>query len=433
VGGTRAKTGEKPLASVSEILKRAREQERKGDWEAAASEYRKLQDSDPSPPITYNLMGDLHHRKGDPEEAYRWYLQAVERYAQEGLYGNAIGVCRKILRQYAERQEVLEQLGGLFFSQGLAREAIKHYLDFAASAARIGDGEALLRTAERLREIEPKDSDVRERLAEHFLALSVPDEAVRDLRAAVEIRREAGDAKGASRITERLAKIEPKAKEDPLDLMDGNAPPLEVAPPAAGDSVDEASPIDHSWVQPIKGPSEEIEILSPGVAEPAAPEPPTGEDSPHSSPPVEEDFVPVEEILREFQDGVEEIIDSDDYQSHYDMGMSYKEMGLYEEALAEFEQASAAPSLRSSSEEMRAAVLLELGRTEDCVSLLRDLVDRGEGDATGIRFLLGLAYEKLGSREDALREYRYVEGRDSGFRDVRERIERLQQPAAGEL
>ncbi|RPJ49361.1 MAG: hypothetical protein EHM19_00425, partial [Candidatus Latescibacterota bacterium] len=139
----------------------------------------------------------------------------------------------------------------------------------------------------------------------------------------------------------------------------------------------------------------------------------------------DEDFVPVGEILREFQNGVSKIIGKSDYQSHYDMGMSYKEMGLYEEALGEFGQAGASPELESSCDEMRASILIELGRPGECVRLLEGRIGRSETDSVGIRFLLGLAYEKMGDTEHALREYRAVGERDPNFRDVRERISQM--------
>ncbi|MFH1277437.1 MAG: tetratricopeptide repeat protein [Candidatus Eisenbacteria bacterium] len=469
------------MASVSEILKTAREYERKGDWDGAAAEYRKLQEMDPCPPIAYNLMGDLFHRKGDGEEAYRWYQEAVGRYAQEGLYGNAIGVCRKILRQYPEREEVSEQLGGLFFSQGLSREAVKHYMNFTVRAAESGDSEAVVRTAGRVREILADDAGVRERLGEIFVSLSLPDEGVRDLQAALETYRQSGKDHDAERVTARLREVEPTAKADPLSLMDEKDPSLRLT--TAGDpvrpeheeGVETLEPLDHSRIESMAprdpmaaepqgtgGPenppgesgagfvpegfsSEEIEILDPrsfaerdreeeppvdGPAAPARPSPEEripdlpAEDGTIVSPSSggDDDFVPVKEILREFQDGVEKIIGEKDYQSHYDMGMSYKEMDLYEEALHEFEQAAADPNLAPSCHEMRGAVLLDLGRVEESIDVLRKLAAREGEDQVGIHFLLGVAYEKLDRSDDALREYRYVEERNPEFRDVRERI-----------
>lgn len=459
------------MASVSEILKTAREYERKGDWDGAAAEYRKLQGMDPCPPIAYNLMGDLFHRKGDGEEAYRWYQEAVNRYAQEGLYGNAIGVCRKVLRQYPERDEISEQLGGLFFSQGLAREAVKHYMKFALRAADSGDSEALVRTAGRVREILADDAAVRERLGELFVSLSLPDEGVRDLKAALDTYRQGGKEGDAERVMARLREVGPTAKADPLSLMGEAGPSLGLSTdsdpvrlePAEG--VETLEPLDHSRIETLgaakSGPPggegildsgdregrgedrtgeelfpEEIEILDPrsfgerGLSEGRAPAagPPAPDDSPGDGTIVspgnteEGDFVPVEEILREFQEGVEKIIDEKDYQSHYDMGMSYKEMELYEDALREFESAASDPDLAPSCQEMRGAVLLELGRIEESVDVLRALADREGGDQIGIHFLLGAAYEKLNRPEEALREYRYVEEKNPEFRDVRERI-----------
>ncbi len=450
------------MASNSEILKKARDCERRGDFDGAAFEYRKLAEADPCPPIACNLLGDLYHRKGEPDDAYEWYQKAVDRYSQEGLFGNAIGVGRKMLRQYPHRIQAIEQLGALFFSQGLAREAVKHYMVYAARTAEIGDSETVLRTAGRVREILAGDPEVRERLGEIFLALSLPDEGIVDLRAALQGYRDAGRIADGDRIVTRLHELERSERVDPLSLLnEGDAhAPLDLVPPCApagfpASDEETFESLDHSRAEPAprpadrelppratapfeRGPSldddsrsiapprpasdDEIELLAPERARPLS-----GPDKhPYKAPvPRDEDFVPVEEILREFQNGVSKIIGKEDFQSHYDMGMSYKEMGLLEDALAEFEKSAASPVLRFSSDEMRAAVLLDLGRYEECVRLLEDLLPLETEEGLGIRFLLGLAYERLGSEDRALREYRLVEEQDPEFRDVRARIARM--------
>ncbi|MBM3319093.1 MAG: tetratricopeptide repeat protein [Candidatus Eisenbacteria bacterium] len=450
------------MASNSEILKKARDCERRGDFDGAAYEYRKLAESDPCPPIACNLLGDLYHRKGEPDDAYGWYQKAVDRYSQEGLFGNAIGVCRKMLRQYPHRIHAIEQLGALFFSQGLAREAVKHYMVYAARTAEIGDAEAVLRTGGRVREILAGDPEVRERLGEIFLALSLPDEGMVDLRAALQGYRDAGRIADGDRIATRLHELERSERTDPLSLLnEGEAhAPLDLVPPCAPSAFPPAGEeafesLDHSRAEPAPRPiGREVLPRSSSLREgrpvrdealrPVAPRPPVSEDEvellplerarpapepdmgPFAAPaPRDADFVPVEEILREFQNGVSKIIGKEDYQSHYDMGMSYKEMGLLEEALAEFEKSAASPELRSSSDEMRAAVLLDLGRYEECVRLLEGLLPLETEEGLGIRFLRGLAYERLGNEDRALREFRLVEERDPEFRDVRARIARM--------
>ena len=452
--------GNTSLASVSEILKTARELERKGNWEGAASEFRKLQQMEPCPPIAFNLMGDLHHRNGDPETAFQWYQEAVERYARDGLYGNAIGVCRKMQRHFPDRNETHEQLGGLFFSQGLAREAVKHYMNFITRAAERSDSESVLRTAARVREILPDDGAVRERLAEVFVSLSLAEEGIVDLRAALADYRAKELEGDRERVEERIRVLGPIACSDPLSLL--NSDPSvglsgAVDPDLTGEveSFEPIEPLDHSRIEPARPesgknqgtaapetrdeehgfpgipndlPVDEIEIIAPGVDDTLLPEMGEG-DIPSGDAPgrteADEDFVPVEEILRQFQNGVEKIIDKGDYQSRYDMGMSYMEMGLYEEALREFESAASSPAIHAACEEMKGAVLLELGRVREAVRVLSELIARAGGEEVGIHFLLGIAYEKLGEKDLALGEYRFVEERDPNFRNVGEKIARI--------
>jgi tetratricopeptide (TPR) repeat protein len=362
---------------------------------------------------------------------------------------------------------------------------VKHYMVFAARMAEIGDGEVVLRTGSRIREILAGDPEVRERLGEIFLALSLPDEGIVDLRAALNGYRERSRVADADRIAQRLQELERSRPVDPLALMEEGAAETPLAldpallagspfeprsrvpgePPGAGAPRPEAAfgedvpgslrEEPFAWAgeetvrsrpgEPEEGalpevshrepaglvpyspevPSENVEVLSPGRASRGPEHAPSEGSEPAETGSGEEDFVPVREILREFQNGVSRIIGAGDFQSHYDMGMSYKEMGLCEEALREFEIASGSPELAASSEEMRADILIELGRFQECAHLLRGLVARDENNGAGIHFLLGLAYEKLGESELALREYRLVEERDPDFRDVRVRIAQL--------
>ncbi|MBN1826259.1 MAG: tetratricopeptide repeat protein [Candidatus Eisenbacteria bacterium] len=488
------------MSSVSEILKRAKDCERKGDWDGAIAEFRKMVNAEPCPPIACNLMGDLYHKKGDAAEAYEWYRKAIDNYAREDLYANAIGICRKVLRQESGREEMLERLGGLFFSQGFVREAVKHYLDYAARMAERGDSESVIETATRVREILADDPAVRERLGDVLAMVSRPAEAAGEYRAALDGFRRCEKEPESSRVAEKLEKAKgesgPAAPEPEgiaedagaeapawdcgsvgeIDSVDG-IPPEGLIDPAGEEPEGEspaAEPVEpHEFEIPGATFENDSRLVSfhppeePGGDEPEKPgseardaldgligafpeEPSSAEEieilSSESesfqegeieteettadpvldqSPKPQEDFVPVEEILREFQNGVGKILDEEDYQSHYDMGMSYKEMGLFEEALAEFEQAAVSPEFSPSCGEMMGAVLLEIHRSEDAIQILRPLVDGGENDSLGVHYLLGKAYERLGQRDRALLEYRFVEEHDPNFRDVRDRIERV--------
>ncbi len=49
------------------------------------------------------------------------------------------------------------------------------------------------------------------------------------------------------------------------------------------------------------------------------------------------------EMLSQFKRGIDENIDAEDFQSHYDLGVAFKEMGLLDEAIAEFQKALRVP------------------------------------------------------------------------------------------
>ncbi|MGH9361663.1 MAG: tetratricopeptide repeat protein, partial [Thermoanaerobaculia bacterium] len=56
-----------------------------------------------------------------------------------------------------------------------------------------------------------------------------------------------------------------------------------------------------------------------------------------------EDEHSLEEIFKAFKKGVEQQVDSGDYETHYNLGIAYREMGLVEEAIGEFQIASKDP------------------------------------------------------------------------------------------
>ena len=140
-------------------------------------------------------------------------------------------------------------------------------------------------------------------------------------------------------------------------------------------------------------------------------------------------------ILQEFRVGIERTIPSDDADSHFDLGIAFREMGLVDDAIAEFQIASRSRLRRVESIEALGGCFLD--KHEPAVArtlLLRGLDDpsivaNGDDTLRGVLYLLGLASEALGARDDGLRYYQRVYAVDIRFRDVAARIQTLQQPA----
>src|SRR4051812_22947849 len=134
------------------------------------------------------------------------------------------------------------------------------------------------------------------------------------------------------------------------------------------------------------------------------------------------------EILEQFKRGIDENLESDDYQSHYDLGVAFKEMGLLDEAIAEFQKALRASDGRLRTSEALGMAFFEKGQYAVCESVLRRAVDGLDGTdeaKIGVLYWLGRASEALGKRAEAMASYERAVAVDIRFMDLSERIHRL--------
>jgi tetratricopeptide (TPR) repeat protein len=134
------------------------------------------------------------------------------------------------------------------------------------------------------------------------------------------------------------------------------------------------------------------------------------------------------EILEQFKRGIDEALDSDDYQSHYDLGVAFKEMGLVDEAIAEFQKALRASEGRLRTSEALGMAFFEKGQYAVCESVLRRAVEGLDGSdeaKIGLLYWLGRASEALGKKADAVASYERAMAVDIRFMDLSERVHRL--------
>ena len=77
--------------------------------------------------------------------------------------------------------------------------------------------------------------------------------------------------------------------------------------------------------------------------------------------PIEDEDQAFHEALAQFKRGIEENLDAEDFQAHYDLGVAFKEMGLLDEAIAEFQKALRSPEGRLKTSEALGICLLREG------------------------------------------------------------------------
>jgi tetratricopeptide (TPR) repeat protein len=135
-----------------------------------------------------------------------------------------------------------------------------------------------------------------------------------------------------------------------------------------------------------------------------------------------------QEILEQFKRGIEQNLDSEDYESHYDLGIAFKEMGLLDEAIAEFQKALRSPEGRLRTSEALGICFYDKGQFGISETVLRRAVesdDGGDEAKIGLLYWLGRAAEAQGKEIDAITSYERALAVDIRFMDLSDRMHRL--------
>ena len=136
----------------------------------------------------------------------------------------------------------------------------------------------------------------------------------------------------------------------------------------------------------------------------------------------ERDFA---DMLKQFKRGLDENLEDEDYQSHYDLGVAFKEMGLLDEAIAEFQKALRAPDARLRTSEALGSSFFDKGQFAVAEAILRRAVDGLSGqddEKIGLLYWLGRALEAEGRGLEAQPYYRRALAVDIHFMDLADRL-----------
>src|SRR5437867_3793390 len=144
---------------------------------------------------------------------------------------------------------------------------------------------------------------------------------------------------------------------------------------------------------------------------------------------LSEDEQSLEEIFKEFKKGVEQQLDSEDYDTHYNLGIAYKEMGLIDEAIGEFQLASKDAKRAVECASMLGLCFLEKGMPQLAIKWYRkglEIPAIKEEEHLGLLYDLGSAYVDVGDTESAQKAFMEVYGLNTNYRDIVTRIKQLE-------
>jgi tetratricopeptide (TPR) repeat protein len=370
---------------------------------APAGSVAELQDAileNPDDPALHARLAGALLRGGEEDRALEELELALEGYERGGDYAAAavvadrmVAVAPDVIRHHQKRVE-------LAFRSGEREPLLEAYLALGDALARAGAGDKAAAVYGRVQEHDPGN----ERAAAALAALNRTP-APRPPRPATRPPPVHEPPAPNEAALEQSAPAEERA-EPPAEPPTPPEPPRVVTTGAAGaDFVDFAS-----MVLEDKGPRDTRMRVDRRE--------PEGDDE-------QREF---QEILEQFKRGIDQNIESDDYQAHYDLGVAFKEMGLLDEAIAEFQKALRSPEGRLRTSEALGICFYDKAQYAISETVLRraaETVDGGDEAKIGLLYWLGRAAEAQGKTAEALGAYERALAVDIRFMDLSARMHRL--------
>ena len=343
---------------------------------------------DPQNPAHHRALADALLTNDETERAREEYELALEGFTQAGAWVQGLDAVDALIWLDPESIRFQQKRVELAFRSGDRNRLLDAYLHLGDTLAREGAVDKALAVYGRVVEHEP---DNRQALA-----------AIATLQ---------GQAPGRPAGAAAPPAMPPGAERTaPSATPTAPAPAAQPPAPSAPAAAEHAGFVDLGSMILDTGPRRDSRMRVQG-------ERPTGDE--------QRDF---EETLAQFKRGIEENIDTDDYEAHYDLGVAFREMGLLDEAIAEFQKALRAPEGRLRTSEALGLTFFDKGQFAIAETILRRAVDGlgGADDAKiGALYWLGRACEAQDKRREAITSYERALAVDIRFMDLGDRVHRL--------
>ncbi len=192
----------------AKFLENAEKSVKKGKFQEAVKEYKKVLAVDPQDVNVRNLLSDLYLRMNQKDMAIEEMYKIASHYEERGSYSQSMAVYKKINKLNPGNIESSMKLADLYYSQGFLSEAKSEYSNIAAGLMKSNRTKEAIFLHEKLLKLDKKDFHTRITLADLYTKEGEVAKAVARYNEAAEFKIRSSAFKEAHEILKKAKSLE---------------------------------------------------------------------------------------------------------------------------------------------------------------------------------------------------------------------------------
>ncbi|MFQ5597866.1 MAG: tetratricopeptide repeat protein [Nitrospiria bacterium] len=192
----------------STIIEKTQKLASKGEFDKAIQEWEKMLSSSPNDGNILNAIGDLHLKAGHKEKATEIFVKAGEAFQEAGFELKSIAVLKKALKVDPSQVAIYEKLAAVNADRGLIGNAIGDYLKASKYYLQQDDFQASLSVYRKISDLDPKNSDIRIKIAEMCQKQGHTEEALEEYKKALAILNDNGKTADSEDILSKIQELD---------------------------------------------------------------------------------------------------------------------------------------------------------------------------------------------------------------------------------
>ncbi len=204
---------EKFLASALKYIQ-------KGQFDRALKDYEQVVTADPKDVKHRQKLAELMVRCNRREDAIREYDTIAKYYDENGFYLKSIAVYKQIQRLDPSNLDISVALAQLNEKQGLVGNALIEYKTVFDHHQKAGRVDAAINILEKMKGVDPQNSDIRLKLAETCFSAGHADKAYQEFTGLAMSLKDKGKKEVFERVCQRIQVLFPERKEGVFDILE---------------------------------------------------------------------------------------------------------------------------------------------------------------------------------------------------------------------